>query len=316
MGTSLADRAWGAESAVYRVAGVLNVIGGWFFTAFIAFISSATIAYLLNWNVKVMVPVLLLLATLLLVRNYIAHNKRTKEAKAEDSLTKAESSSIQGVIHESATNIANVVKRGNKIYSNAINGLAKQDLSSLKKNKKQVVKLSGEIDELRDNIFYFIKNLDESSVGASNFYIHVLGYLQDMAQSLEYISKVSHKHINNNHKKLKFSQIKELKEVDDRFETFFNNTRNAFESRSFEEIGNILGRKDEIISLVTDKIQKQVERTRNEESSPKNTTLYFSILLETKDLLNATMNLLEEYYRAHDSSVEPATISTASVEED
>ena len=161
---------------------------------------------------------------------------------------------------------------------------------------------------LRDNIFYFIKNLDESSIGASNFYINILGYLQDMTQSLEYISKVSHKHVNNNHKKLKFSQIKELKEVDQRFERLFNNTKKAFDSRSFEEIGAILSRKKEIVSLVSDKIQKQVERTRTEESSPKNTTLYFSVLIETKDLLSATMNLLEEYYTAHDASVKPATI--------
>jgi len=308
MGTSLADRAWGAESAVYRVAGVLNVIGGWFFTAFIAFVAAAIIAYLLNWNVTIMVPVLLLLATILLVRNYISHNKKSKELKAEDSLTRAESSSIQGVIHESTNNIANVIKRGNRIYTNAINGLAKQDLSLLKKNKNQVVKLSDEIDELRDSIFYFIKNLDESSVAASNFYINILGYLQDITQSLEYISKISHKHVNNNHKKLKFSQIKELKEVDDRFELLFQNIKTAFDTRSFGEIGVILGRKKEIMDMVTHKIQKQVERTRTEESSPKNTTLYFSVLLETKDLLNATMNLLEEYHNAHDSSVEPAKV--------
>jgi len=316
MGSSLADRAWGAESAVYRVAGVLNVIGGWFFTAFIAFVSAAIIAYLLNWKVEVMIPVLLLLATLLLVRNYISHNKRSKEAKAEDRLIKAESSSIQGVIQESAKTIANVVKRGNRIYTNAINGLATHDLALLKKSKKQVSKLSLEVDELRDHIFYFIKNLDESSIGASNFYIHILGYLQDMIQSLEYITKVSHKHVNNNHKKLKFSQIKELKEVDERFEVFFNNTKNAFDSRSFEQIGIILKRKSEIISLVTDKIQKQVERTRSEESSPKNTTLYFSLLLETKDLLNATMNLMEEYYNAYDSSVKPATINKPEAEDE
>jgi phosphate/sulfate permease len=309
MGTSLADRAWGAESAVYRVAGVLNVIGGWFFTAIIAFVAAATIAYFINWNVQVMVPILLLVATFLLVRSYISHKKKTSATKAEDSLTRAESSSIQGVIHESADNIAHVIKRGNKIYTNAINGLAKQDLSLLKKNKKQVVKLSDEIDELRDHIFYFIKNLDESSVAASSFYINVLGYLQDITQSLEYITKVSHKHVNNNHKKLKFSQIKELKEVDERFERLFNNTRKAFESRSFEEIGVVLNRKKEIVTLVTDKIQKQVERTRNEESSPKNTTLYFSILLETKDLLAAIMNLLEEYHGAFDSSIKPAKIS-------
>ncbi|RXJ52240.1 inorganic phosphate transporter [Gelidibacter gilvus] len=305
MGSSLADRAWGAESAVYRVAGVINVIGGWFFTAISAFLSAALVAYLLNLNIKVMFPILLLVAFGLLIKSSIAHRDKLKETKAEDRLNKTESSSVQGVIHESAKNIANVIKRGNRIYTNAINGLALQDLSLLKKNKKQVRKLSDEVEELRDNIFYFIKNLDDSSVGASNFYINILGYLQDMTQSLEYISKMSHKHIHNNHKKLKFSQIKELKEVDERFERLFNNSRNAFESHSFEEIGIILGRKKEIVSLVTGKIQKQVERTRTEESSPKNTTLYFSILLETKDLLTATMNLLEEYYQAHDSSVKP-----------
>lgn len=309
MGTSLADRAWGAESAVYRVAGVLNVIGGWFFTAIVAFLAAGLIAFLLNIHLPIMLGVLLSAAAFLLIRNYVLHNRKAKEAKAEDSLQKAESSSVQGVIHESADNIANVLKRGNKIYTSAINGLAKQDLQMLKKNRKNTSKLSDEIDELRDNIFYFIKNLDESSIGASNFYINILGYLQDITQSLEYISKASLKHVNNNHKKLKFNQIKELKQVDEALELLFNKTKEAFDSRSFEEIGSVLANKEAIFQLVRQKIQTQVERTRTEESSPKNTTLYFSVLLETKDLLNATMNLLEEYHNAHDSSVKPATIT-------
>jgi len=308
MGTSLADRAWGAESAVYRVAGVINVIGGWFFTAFSAFAAAALVAYLLNLNLNVMFPILLIVAITLLIRSTMAHNKKSKMVKAEDSLTKAESSSIQGVIHESANNMASVVKRTNRIYSNAIVGLAKQDLDLLKKSKKQVVKLSDEVDDLRDNVFYFIKNLDESSLGASDFYINILGYLQDMTQSLDYIAKVSHKHINNNHKKLKFSQIRELKEIDDKLEVLFEDTRTAFKSESFEQIGAILDERTEVYKLVKEKIKKQVKRTRTEESSPKNTTLYFSVLLETKDLIKSTMSLLEEYHNSFDSSVEPATI--------
>lgn len=310
MGSSLADRAWGAESAVYRVAGVINVIGGWFFTAFSAFTAAALVAYLLNLNLTVMFPVLLVAALILLIRSSMLHTKKSKEVRAEDSLIKAESSSVQGVIYESANNVANVVKRGNKIYTNAINGLAKQDLLSLKKNKKQIDKLSLEVDELRDNIFYFIKNLDESSVGASNFYINILGYLQDMTQSLEYISKVSYKHVNNNHKKLKFNQIKELKEVDAALESLFNDTKAVFDSNAFAEIAGILDRKEEVLNILSEKIQKQVERTRTEESSPKNTTLYFGVLLETKDLLTATMNLLEEYHNSHDASIKPATIAS------
>ena len=308
MGSSLADRAWGAESAVYRVAGVLNVIGGWFFTAIIAFVSAAVIVSLINIHVPSMVAVLLLLAVLLLVRNYISHNKKSKEIKAEDSLRKAESSSIQGVIEESADNISNVAKRSNKIYTNIIDGLAKQDLELLKKNKKGVGKLSDEIDELRDHIFYFIKNLDEASVGASNLYINILGYLQDMAQSLEYLNKISHKHIHNNHKKLKYNQIKELKEIDLELQKLLSATKAAFETRSFDRIGIIFASKQALLDMVSQKIEKQIARTRTEESSPKNTTLYFTFLLETKDFINATMNLLELYYKEHDSTVKPAKL--------
>ena len=309
MGTSLADRAWGSESAVYRVAGVLNVIGGWFFTAFSAFVAASIMAVILYYGKGYALTALIVLAVVLLTKNYISHRKNNKVQKEEDQLQKSESSSTQGVIHESAATIGKVVKRGNKIYTSAINGLATQNLAVLKKNKKQIQKLSDEIDELRDNIFYFIKNLEEPSLSASAFYINILGYLQDITQSLEYISKVSHKHINNNHKKLKFSQIKELKDLDEQLEQLFVATESAFESRSFAEIGAILNNKASMFNLVKDKIQKQVERTRNEESSPKNTTLYFGLLLETKDLLTGIMNLLEEYFNSHDSSVKPATIT-------
>ncbi|MGY8982268.1 MAG: anion permease, partial [Cytophagales bacterium] len=302
MGSSLADRAWGRESAVYRVAGVLNVIGGWFFTALVAFSAAGVIAYLIKLGGPEAIAVLLFIVLLNFGSNYISRVKKSKEINAEDRLKKAESSSVQGVITESAANIANVVKRGNRIYTNAMHGLAEHDLELLKKNKKQIVKLSAEVDELSDNVFYFIKNLDESSLSASNFYLNILGYLKDMTQSLEYISKVSHKHVNNNHKKLTPTQTKELKDLDDRFETFFINIINAFRTESFEEIGIILNRKTELINSVSDKINKQIERTRADESSPKNTTLYFSLLIETKDLLNATMSILDEYYSSYDKS--------------
>ena len=304
MGSSLADRAWGRESAVYRVAGVLNVIGGWFFTALVAFLAAGVIAYLINLGGPTAIAVLLFMVLLNFGSNYIVRVKKSKELSEEDRLMKAESSSVQGVIVESASNIVRVVKRGNRIYSNVIKGLTIYDLDLLKKNKKQITKLSSEVNDLSENVFYFIKNLDESSLTASNFYINILGYLQDMTQALEYISKASHKHLNNNHKKLKSSQIKELKDLEDRFEILFNDIINAFKSESFEEIGVILKRNADLINSLSDKINRQIERTRSEESSPKNTTLYFSLLLESKDLLNATMSILDEYFNSYNKSIE------------
>ena len=316
MGSSLADRAWGSDSAVYRVAGVFNVIGGWFGTAIAAFFASALVVLLINLNPELVIPILLIITAVLLYNNFVVHKGRHNKAVEEDRLTKTESSSVQGVIVESAKNIANVVKRTNQIYENAVGGLATQKLSALKKSKKQVVKLTEEVDDLRDNIFFFIKNLDESSVEASGFYINILGYLQDITQSLELISKISYKHVNNNHKKLKFNQVKELREIYDKLEILFSDTQNAFNSGSFEEIGKIINEKKVVYDLVKEKIKSQVNRTRTEVSNPKNTALYFSILLETKDLINSIMNLLEEYHNAHDSSVPPATISVEDKKEE
>ncbi len=295
MGTSLADRAWGSESAVYRVAGVLNVIGGWFFTAISAFVAAAIIAYVIHLGGILAVCTLLIIAFLLIVRNYLSHNKKIKETKLEAKLKKSESNSIMEIIEESSSNMSLAFDRANKIYTQAIDGLAKHDIDRLKKSKKGIKKLNDEVEDLRNNIFYFIKNLDEASVGASNFYITALSYLQDMTQSLDYISKASYKHVNNNHKKLRFNQIKDLKETDQFIENLFVDIKAIFDTKNYEELTKIIMNKQELVEKLDQKILKQIERTRTDESSPKNTALYFSLLQETKDLLQATVNLLETY---------------------
>ena len=250
MGTSLADRAWGSESAVYRVAGVLNVIGGWFFTAFIAFTGCGLIAFLINLGGPSAIAILLFLALIILARNYISHRKENAQIKSEDALSLAESSSIQGVIVESSKNVSKASKKIKKIFTASIIGLGTQDLKGLKKNKKEVKNLSEEIDDLRNDLFYFIKNLDEATIkGASNFYINVLGSLEDIAQSLQYISKITFKHINNNHKALTFNQIRELKEISLQLETLFERIKFAFSKNNFEEITSILDSKQELYDL-------------------------------------------------------------------
>ncbi|WP_299676427.1 inorganic phosphate transporter [uncultured Dokdonia sp.] len=302
MGTSLADRAWGAESAVYRVAGVLNVIGGWFLTALSAFTAASILAYIMHLGGNYAVIGLFFLAILMLVRNYLSSKKKNKEAKIEEDLRKAESQTISGIIEESADNIAKTVSRANKIYTSTLKGLAKGKVGSLKKSRAGVEKLNDEIDELRGNIFYFIKNLEETSVRGSNFYIQILGYLEDITQSLEYIAKASYKHVNNNHKPLRFNQIRDLQEINQKLDEFLTATQAAFNDRNYAQIGELLGQKEELYNNVTEKIQKQVARTRSEESSPKNTTLYFGLLLETKDLIEEIMNLLDLYHNEHQQS--------------
>ncbi|WP_275315011.1 inorganic phosphate transporter [Tenacibaculum bernardetii] len=301
MGTSLADRAWGRESAVYRVAGVINVIGGWFLTALTAFLASAVVAYLISFNM-VMIPVLLLVVALLIGRNTLIHRKKSKEVKKQMHFERAELITINGVIEESADHIAEVATRVNKLYTSVVNDLANHDLNKLRKTDKHVGKLNDEIDGLKDGVFYFIKSLDDTSVQASRFYILVLGYLQDVAQSISYISRASFKHVNNNHKNLKKGQLKDLKHIDNTLSKLLDDISSTFENRSFDNLTPIINEKKELLKDVATSIEKQVARIRTDETSPKNTTLYFSVLIETQDLVSALMSLLETYEEFHISS--------------
>lgn len=294
MGTSLADRAWGRESAVYRVAGVLNVIGGWFLTAIIAFIAAGIVAFLINLHIA-FIPVLLILVAFLITKNSIAHRKKTQEVKRKTHIERSELITINGVIEESADHISGVASRINKLYTNVVNDLANHDLNKLRKTDKHVEKLNNEIDDLKDNVFYFIKSLDETSVQASKFYIMVLGYLQDAAQSISYISRASFKHVNNNHKNLKKGQLKDLKEINNQLSDILNNISNVFQTRGFDDLNPLLVEKRALLNNVSKSVEKQVARIRTDETSPKNTTLYFSVLLETKDLISALMSLLQTY---------------------
>jgi len=298
MGTSLADRAWGRESAVYRVAGVINVVGGWFLTAITAFLAAALVAYLISWDM-VMIPVLLVLVAFLIGRNTIIHRKKSKEVKEQEYIERADLITINGVIEESADHISNVANRVNKLYTNVVNDLTNHDLNKLRKTDKHVGKLNDEIDSLKDGVFYFIKSLDDTSVQASRFYILVLGYLQDVAQSISYISRASFKHVNNNHKNLKKGQLKDLKGIDNQLTELLGQVSSIFELRAFDDLEDILIEKQALLKDVSNSIEKQVTRIRQEESSPKNTTLYFSILLETQDLITALMSLLQTYEEFH-----------------
>ncbi|MCH1534815.1 MAG: inorganic phosphate transporter [Schleiferiaceae bacterium] len=298
MGTSLADRAWGRESAVYRVAGVLNVIGGWFLTAITAFSIAGALTYIIYIGRGPAIAILLLLAAALIVRNYLNHKKATKNELDHTSLKKSASKTVQGIIDESADNVAKSMSRTKRIFSGVVDGLANQDAAALKKMRKRVGKFDDEVEELRNHLFYFIKNLDDTSVRGSNFYIMILANLTDVVQSLEFLAKKSYKHIDNAHKPLGPAQVQDLRDIEVALSTSLVAIETAFQNQSFADLGACLEAEPTLLQTISDKVDAQIARTRKEEVSPKNTTLYFNVLLESKDLVKGVMRLVEEYHNS------------------
>ncbi len=293
MGTSFADRAWDRESAVYRIAGVFKVIGGWFFTAIVAFVMAFVMAYILKVGEIFAFVGLLLFLGIMLYRSSRKHKQKVKEEAEVKSLRKEDIGTVNDMITESSAQISKVFRKTSALYSNLIDNLSLQDLAKLKENKKDQKKLEKEIDELKSNVFYFIKNLDDNSVEASKFYILILGYLQDMVQSIDFITANSYSHVNNNHKQLKFNQIRDLKTIDKQLQHLLQLLEDSFKTENFYKIDLILNDKEILLETVSELISKQIKRIRTTESSPIYSKLYFALLLETNDLVKSIMNLLE-----------------------
>ena len=292
MGTSLSDRAWGSESAIFRVSGVLNVIGGWFITAIVAFSAAAVVALLMETSLFFM-PILFLFTCLLLYRNYLRYNKEAKKVKLENEILEIEKNTLEGVINESSKNIENVLNRSIKIFTLTTEGISKSDIKLLKKNSRQVTKLSDEVDELQENIFNYLKSNKKANKKATEFYLIILEKLTQITKRLSKISKITLKHVDEDRRKLPLSNIKVLLGLDLNFKRLFESVINIFINKDFKKIEDVLL---DIIQA-RDEIKNQIKRYKEENQDNKRYgKLHLEILSLCSEILNALKQLLENYY--------------------
>ena len=292
MGTSLSDRAWGSESAIFRVSGVLNVIGGWFITAIVAFSAAALVALLMETSLFFM-PILFLFTCFLLYRNYLRYNKEAKKVKLENEILEIEKNTLDGVINESSKNIENVLNRSIKIFTLTTEGISKSDIKLLKKNSRQVTKLSDEVDELQENIFNYLKSNKKANKKATEFYLIILEKLTQITKRLSKISKITLKHVDEDRRKLPLSNIKVLLGLDLNFKRLFESVINIFINKDFKKIEDVLL---DIIQA-RDEIENQIKRYKEENQNNKRyDKLHLEILSLCSEILNAIKQLLENYY--------------------
>ncbi|ERJ60972.1 inorganic phosphate transporter [Sphingobacterium paucimobilis] len=293
MGTAFADRAWDRESAVYRVSGVFHVIGGWFFTAACAFAGAFVIAYLLKIGGIITFVGALVFLAILLVFNAKSHKKKVAEqAKKKLKLAKEDIHTLQQVTEASSNQISEVFAKSNIFYKEIVDSLIKNDLTSLSMNKKLIKKFLRDLDSTNDNLYSFIRNLDDSSAKGSRFYIMSLGYLQDIVENLYVIATNAHNHVDNNHKSLKDYQGNDLRLVADELGNWYAEVYNMYKRREFLKIDNTMKQRDQLQKVINNLVDKQIDHIRTTENSPKNAKLYFSILLETNELISSTFKLL------------------------
>lgn len=293
MGSSLSDRAWGRESAVYRITGVLSVIGGWFFTALAAFTVSLIAAVILYYGGMVATFILLSVVGFLIYRTHRIHLRRADDRKADEALDiLPEEMNTETIISRCSVSIQFVLKQSLDIFNETIMGLVDEDRKLLRNAKNNAESLNVMTKRLKNHINSTLANLQEDSIDTGHFYVQAIDYLREINHCISYINNPCFEHVENNHKPLIPVQVEEVSRLNGEISILFGKALDILKNKQYQNIEEIKIKQQTILRIIEETRKKQVKRIKNSETGTRNSILYLNILAETKNLTLYIDNIL------------------------
>ncbi len=288
MGSSLADRAWSRDSAVYRITGVLAVIGGWFLTGLGALFASFIIAGMMIacgiWGVCAMV----LLAGFILVKSAILHRLKTAKRPQLLSLTNA---GLRDVGVTSADRLGRILG----IYTATVQALLHEDRTTLKRLRKKardIVRTLRAVKE--DELLPALQGADAAMAQRGQMVFRIMESCIGIAESLRSITQVSFNHIDNAHVGLDAVQARELLDMSNRVASFFPGLIVMLESGDYTPMQRAMAEAGDLSEQFADAITRQLLRHDADESNMRTHILFLNLLNETRAMVRKSFSLLKE----------------------
>ena len=293
MGTSLSDRAWDRDSAVFRVSGVMAVIGGWFLTAIVAFTGAAIIALVISLGGKFMIFIFIGLAIFMVLRTHMLLKKRNLSSKAELEDLIDIKDPYEVIIAKSSKQIVKAVVSSNYIVSVGIDGFLNEDRNKLKLAKKASDDFSKRSKKNKEKVYSTVQILTEGLVDTGHYYVQMMDYKREMAHANHYIIDPIINYSDNNHKPFTPEQNSELVKLTAQLDNFFNFALHTVKENKFENIDILIADREKIFDVLAKLEKNQIKRIKNKEVNTRNSLLYFKIIAESKNLLLHTVNMLK-----------------------
>ncbi|MDX9747781.1 MAG: inorganic phosphate transporter [Paludibacter sp.] len=296
MGSALADRAWGRESAVYRITGVLTVISGWFLTAFVAFSVAALVAFLLMYGGIYAIIGLIILVIALLVQFTIIHKKREakEELKTSADVITNESDLINGCSVEMEEAISTMVR----IYRSTIDGVFKEDRKLLGNLQKEAEAIYLKYKNRRHyEVVHTLKRIKDASIESEQFYIQIIDYFYEIAKALRAMTEAGFTYINDNHEGFSTEQMDDLNKLSDAVIDVSNEFVNMLQKWDYSGLDELKPKRQSISDLYALATRNQIRRAKSQASGTRNTILYLSLLNETKIIAMQSSNLMKSQRR-------------------
>jgi phosphate/sulfate permease len=293
MGASLADRAWGRESAVYRITGVISVIGGWFLTALSAFTVAFILAFLIHWTKFPGIIILIGIAAVIIFRTHRHQSKKALKEKEEMDTVQDIRLDKEGAINKCSMTITQTLKKVSSNYSKTIKALISEDRKKLKNTSKEIKDLNKHTKFLKNNSSEIIIQMKDEDMDTGHYYVQGLDYLREIAHCLSYTVQPAFEHVDNNHKGLIPEQVEELSTLSESINELFDFILYTIKDKKYDNMDEIIHKQQLIIEKIAVYKKNQIKRIKKKQTSTRNTLLYTEILAESKNLLLHAISLIK-----------------------
>lgn len=310
MGTSLADRAWSRETAVYRITGVLSVIGGWFLTAFAAFASAFVIALALHFGGFPVIFVLFAFVIFILVRSNLKYKEAAKDKtteRFEKILEASPETKVYPLIQDyNREEWGEMLHWSAECYSQIVNGLLREDLGQLRSVHKQVKILKKHIERNRRHGSLCTERLAKEDMVIKNFFLYQANdFMGDTLFSLQQISAPCKSHVDNDFTPLNNDKRKKLLRFARDVQTRIDETADMVKEMDFYKIESVRGNLHELGQKIL--MERKSEMLKGDPTNIRTEILYLTILYESWALLDSVSSFAKSSKKFL-TEKEPSTI--------
>ncbi len=292
MGSSLADRAWGRESAVYRINGVLTVVAGWLLTALVAFTASMIVGLFLMWGGKIALAVMVFLVVFILFKSGRLHSKlKSKEQQQQQIL-----SSEQQLVASCNNDVYLMLEKTLSIYKRVVEGLKDEDRKLVKKAMGEAYELYERFKDKRDyEVVPTLESIQLNALDLEQEYVQLVDYSYEITKSLKAVTENTFQYIDNNHTAFSKEQIEDLKVIYKILSEAFTEYEKMEKSGDYNQFSQIVNMRETILDLNPKLTKRQIKRVKAGESTTRSSILFLNLVNESKIITLQSSNLMKSH---------------------
>lgn len=299
MGTSLADRAWGRESAVFRITGVISVIGGWFITAGVAFIGAGLVVCLMHMGG---IPVMIaggVIALTLLIRSNIRFNRKKKENQADTLFQTILATENPADVWPLLRTYINEKQKmflafGSQTYADVVDGFINDNVKLLSRSEKSLYKEKDVLKGQRRKLTLCMRKAPQQTAIEKSTWFHLsYNMAMSMMYNLRHINEVCKEHVDNNFKPLPGQFHGFLNDVKNRVTALFDESQLAVDGNDPEVIDGLRQRCEQLKQDLSAQSRKVYVVLQNGDAGNMTVAyVYLNLLQESQELVTSLRKML------------------------